>query len=147
MKKGISPLIAVVLLIGFTMAIAGILASWATSYAAARTAELTEKEELQVKCRGGVIEFISGIENPRIQDNKIVAIIEVGNVPLGNFTFEIIYGDGNVTTLSDTTGTSLAPGRVGTIISETLTMPADTIKQVRIGSNCSDVKSVWKTIG
>ena len=32
MKKGISPLIAAVLLIAFTMAIAGIMASWATTF-------------------------------------------------------------------------------------------------------------------
>lgn len=43
--KGISPLIAAVLLIAFTMAIGGILASWATSYSSQRLTTTQEKSD------------------------------------------------------------------------------------------------------
>ncbi len=49
-RKGISPLIASVLLIAFTMAIAGIMATWATSFSSQRLATSEEK----ANCIGGL---------------------------------------------------------------------------------------------
>ena len=43
LKKGVSPLVASVLLISFTMAIAAILATWATQYMTQQTSSLTTK--------------------------------------------------------------------------------------------------------
>lgn len=44
-KKGISPLIAAVLLIAFTMAIAGIMATWATTFSRERLTGASEEAE------------------------------------------------------------------------------------------------------
>lgn len=44
-RKGISPLIAAVLLIAFTMAIAGIMATWATSFSRERLVTAEEAAE------------------------------------------------------------------------------------------------------
>lgn len=144
-QKAISPLIATVLLIGFTMAVAAILASWATTFSAARIAELEKAGVAETKCRGGVINFISGMQNPKIENNKIIAIIEVANVPLGNFSFDIILANASTLSLKDTTGLSLASGKLGTIISEYLGVAKENIAQLRVSSNCTDVKSTWKT--
>ncbi len=149
MEKGISPLIAVVLLIAATVAMAAILASWAKTYSVGQISQFEEKVT-EFDCSSGVIYFISGIENPKVVGNKIIAVIEVGNVPLGNFSFEIIYnynGIPNTTVLKDTSGTQLAPGRIGTLVSEQLPMDPASIEKIRIISNCSEVKSAWKTLG
>ncbi|MFP4116421.1 MAG: archaellin/type IV pilin N-terminal domain-containing protein [Candidatus Aenigmatarchaeota archaeon] len=49
-SKGISPLIAAVLLIAFTMTIAAILATWAQSFGEERLGEATERGEEAVEC-------------------------------------------------------------------------------------------------
>ncbi len=144
-KKGISPLIATVLLIGFTMAVAAILASWATTFSAGRVSELEKTAVAESRCRGGVINFISGLQNPKLENSKLIAIIEVANVPLGNFSFDIILANASAVSAKDTIGLSLAPGKLGTIVSENIGVAKSDIAQVRIASNCTDVKSVWKT--
>lgn len=144
-KKAISPLIATVLLIGFTMAVAAILANWATTFSAGRVSELEKTTQAQAQCSGGVINFISGIQNPKLENNKLIAVIEVAGVPLGNFSFDIILANASALSLKDTTGISLSPGKLGTIISEDVVFTKANIAQVRIASNCTDVKSTWRT--
>jgi flagellin-like protein len=51
-KKGISPLIASVVLIAVTLAIAGILTTWSVSFVGSKTSEVTEKAEC-----GGALEI------------------------------------------------------------------------------------------
>lgn len=150
MKKGISPLIAVVLLIAATVTVAAILASWAKTYSVARVTEFKEKTG-EFQCSAGVISLISE-EYPKIVSDKIVAVIEVAGIPLGNFTFEVMYNESGipkVKILKDTENLALAPGRVGTIISENLTengINPSNIMKVRIDSNCSEVHTEWLTI-
>jgi len=49
MRKGISPLIAVIMLIAFTMIVAGILAGWATTFVT------QQREELQFCARAQLL--------------------------------------------------------------------------------------------
>jgi len=51
-NKGISPLIAAVLLIAFTMTIAGLMAAWAQSFVSGQTEELTEQARESQQCTG-----------------------------------------------------------------------------------------------
>jgi len=73
MRKGISPLVATVILIAATMSIAGILAYWTTSFIKTR---LTEAESITggSKCFGAEFELRSGSYNDNtlnlILDNK-----------------------------------------------------------------------------
>src|SRR3989344_7488969 len=60
-KKGISPLIAAVLLIAFTMAIAGIMATWATQF----STQKIEQSSAEAECIGildiGSLSFNNGV--------------------------------------------------------------------------------------
>ncbi len=147
MKKGISPLIAVVLLIAATVAVAAILANWATSYSKIHTEEISSK----TGCTMGLVYFLSN-EYPKLVGDRIVAVLEVENVPLGDFAFEVIYekdGIEKTAVLKDTLNTSIAPGRAGSIVSENLTeygIDPSSIKKVRIITNCSEVKTEWVAI-
>jgi flagellin-like protein len=67
-QKGISPLIASVLLIAFTMAIAGIMATWATTFSRERLGGASEESE----CIGALdlsnLAFNNGTLSVKIRD-------------------------------------------------------------------------------
>ncbi|MBI2579536.1 MAG: hypothetical protein HYW27_01405 [Candidatus Aenigmarchaeota archaeon] len=67
-KKGISPLIAAVLLIAFTMAIAGIMATWATQF----STQKIEQSSSEAECIGvldiGSLSFNNGTISVRIKN-------------------------------------------------------------------------------
>jgi len=129
MKKGISPLVASVLLIAITMAVAAILANWVTG--------VTEQTLQTQTCVGGRVSYVTA-DYPKYQTDEIIAAVEAQYVPLGDFQFVVIYDDDSVETFDDELGTSLAPGAVGTIRSGDL--DNDTaVKEVRISTNCSNV--------
>jgi len=93
--KGISPLVATVLLIAFTIAIATILSLWLTSFTR-QTSETVEKEaEKQIICsRGGI-----SLSNLRFNStiNYLSGRIEnTGTISLGNISMQIVYA--NLTT-------------------------------------------------
>ena len=147
MKKGISPLIAVVLLIAGTFTVAAILVKWGETRVRGEVTKFEAKAK-EFECFYGAISLISD-DYPKVVSDRIIAVIEVAGVPLGDFTFEVLYNDTGiekVKVLKDTENLALSPGRVGTIISENLTengINSEDILKVRIGSNCSEVKTEW----
>jgi len=67
-RKGISPLIAAVLLIAFTMAIAGIMATWATQF----STQKIEQSSAEAECIGildiGSLSFNNGVISVRVKN-------------------------------------------------------------------------------
>ena len=144
MKKGISPLVASVLLIAITIAIAGILASWVTSY--------TEETLPTTSCIGGGVAVVSAdypywnVVDPLTGEAEIVAVIEATSVPLSDFKFAILMVDDTVHTIEDDEGLVLEPGAIGTIKTGDLStlIPDETqIWAVQITTNCPNVDSGW----
>ncbi|RLI99980.1 MAG: hypothetical protein DRP03_01950 [Candidatus Aenigmatarchaeota archaeon] len=83
--KGISPIIAVIMLIAFTMVVAGILASWATQYVKVKLRECTN---------AGL-----WIERATYQsgNNKLLLVItNTGTIDLHGFTAILTYENGTV---------------------------------------------------
>ena len=105
--KGVSPLIASVLLIAITMTLAAILASFVSSYTQQQLSNLPT-------CVGGTVTFTTG-DYPRLDGNNIVAIIDVNNVDLSGFKIEAINSSTDVTTIIATGATSILAGSSGTI--------------------------------
>src|SRR3989338_298115 len=66
-RKGISPLIAAVLLIAFTMAIAGIMATWATQF----STQKIEQSSAEAECIGvldiGSLSYSNGTISVRVK--------------------------------------------------------------------------------
>lgn len=62
-RKGVSPLIAAVLLIAFTMAVAAILTAWVTTFTQEQTDALGNKSEEQIDCSFGQISIFSSDDN------------------------------------------------------------------------------------
>lgn len=111
--KGISPLIASVLLIAFTMAIAGIMATWATSFSSERLASAQ-------KCVFAIelldLKFSNGNVSVRIGSN-------LKTDTLAGFKVSILYDDVSKNKdsidLSNYNITSLAPLERKTVVINT----------------------------
>ncbi len=92
-RKAISPLIASVLLIAFTMAIAAILTSWVTGFTKTQTGFVGEKAEKQVKCTYATFKVQKSdvVYNFSATTTKInVTVYNDGSEDLYNFTFTMI---------------------------------------------------------
>ncbi|MEM5871879.1 MAG: type IV pilin [Candidatus Aenigmatarchaeota archaeon] len=81
--KGISPLISVIMLIAFTMIVAGILAGWATQFVT------QSRAELQFCSRAQIL-----IQRAYYNDdtkNLTLTLFNTGDVPLKGFSIRIVY--------------------------------------------------------
>jgi hypothetical protein len=96
MKKGISPLIAEVLLIGFTIGVAAIVILWATGFTKTSTKTIGSQAETQMSCTYAGIDFYGKVTYN--QTSKIIFgyIRNTGNSPLGNISFQVLYNNGSV---------------------------------------------------
>lgn len=89
MRKGISPLIAVIMLIAFTMIVAGILAGWATQFVT------QSRSELQFCARAQLLIQRAYFENASNQ--LTLALFNTGDVPLSGFAVRLLYQNQSIT--------------------------------------------------
>lgn len=145
-EKGISPLIAAILLIAFTMTVAAILATWAQTFGTKKLKGASEKGEKVIECSALSIQ----VDSLTWQDNqKVQAILwNRGNKNISNFDF-VIYN----------TTHSTIPHIVKPLNSNQSVMPGDfiTLKTSAVQSvqtpdrlkvrvfpeKCSDYNPLW----
>lgn len=84
-QKGISPLVAVIMLIAFTMIVAGILAGWATRFA-------TEQRSMLEKCVRSNIVIKKAIYD-NVNGNITLMLYNAGTVPLKGFQVQVTYDE------------------------------------------------------
>ena len=88
MNKGVSPLIATVLLIAFTIAVGGIISVWLTSFTTTTTQTVGKQSEAQIICGTGGIQLSNvGFCSPNITGY----VSNTGSISLGNITFTVLY--------------------------------------------------------
>lgn len=134
--KGISPLIASVLLIAITMTLAAILASFVSSYTQQQLSALPT-------CVGGVVTFATA-DYPDLSGANVVAIIDVGNVDLSGFIVESINSTGDVNSVVATGATSISAGSSGTIRADFAGTGVAVGDETRVvAGNCPDIKTGW----
>ena len=85
--KGISPLIAVIMLIAFVLVVSGIFYSWVSQFA------YTHREEFQA-CSRATIVLQHAYYNPSTNNINIV-VYNTGDVPLKGFTVLVTPKEGN----------------------------------------------------
>lgn len=87
-RKGISPLIAAVLLIAFTMAVASLFAQWAPG--------LMEEAQGQTKNQSGEIQRCSGVIVDVVDGNASHVTVQQkgGDSSVGNMSITWFYSDG-----------------------------------------------------
>lgn len=137
--KGVSPLIASVLLIAITMTLAAILASFVSSYTQQQLSNLPS-------CVGGTVTFATA-QYPAMDGNSIVAIVDVSNVDLEGFIIEAINSTQDVNSVTATGPATIAAGSSGTIRADftgTGVKVGDRARVVAV--NCPDVRTTWVTL-
>ena len=152
MKKGISAIIATVLLIAFTVAVAGILSGWLTSFTNLFTQNVKEESSSQLTCSyGGIslnsLKYSGGYLSGNIDNTRTAS--------LGGLTIQIIFTNktiqnvklcstatatcctscATVCSTCTTANTSLSPRETTTFNITT----ASNYDIIRIYTNCSDV--------
>jgi len=132
MKKGISPLVAEVLLIGFTVAVASIVILWATNFTRTSTKTISSQAEIQFACRHGGIDFYRTVTYNLTSQVLFGYLRNTGNVPLGNISFRILYNNG--TTDVRFLDVTLLPTD---IVSFYFTNIAPNIDLIHVSTNCT----------
>jgi flagellin-like protein len=94
MRKGISPLIAVIMLIAFTMIVAGILAGWATTFVT------EQRRELQFCSKASMyIHRASFVNGTGGKGDLTLVLYNTGDVPLSGFTIRLTYANKTIESL------------------------------------------------
>jgi len=122
-KKGISALISVIILISFTMVVAGILAAWATQFVQ------QQRSELQFCAKAKLLIQRSYYDNNT--KNLTLLVYNYGDVPLKGFSMQLFFNPAknDVKTVKD--DRIIQPQEVSTIVIEDV---ANTLEEVSIRS-------------
>lgn len=138
--KGISPLVATVLLIAFVVAVAGIIAAWVSGFARTQTELVSTQSELSITCSFGNI----NMKNLKFQSSGVRlsgALENNGQIPLGNITLSVVYQNATSQTINLCTGASGAD--TCTVSNLSLTIGQQTAFNLTIwGSNYDSIKAV-----
>lgn len=142
-KKGITPLIATVLLIGFTVALAALVISWGSGLFRKTTSETGEISDFNILCTTGYnLEYIasqSGTSSVSViaknnNDKNVYGFIFVLTSDDGKIS-EIISTDNDI--VKSTSGTSISPSGTSASLDDFKTIPF---------SLSTSQKLDWKTI-
>ncbi|MEM5766050.1 MAG: archaellin/type IV pilin N-terminal domain-containing protein [Candidatus Aenigmatarchaeota archaeon] len=88
--KGISPLIATILLIAITVAVGGLVGSWVFSFTRSSTQTVRQQADIEIICNQGRI----SLSDVCYSNNYILGYItNTGNIPLGDITLTIFYSN------------------------------------------------------
>jgi len=132
--KGISPIVAAVLLIAITMTLAGALALWATKL----VGEKLPSPETEVECKLANLDFLSCKYNSTTK-NVTFTLTNRRNVELRNLTAFVYYTNGSVSTGVELNGTL----KTGTEAIKTfsLTGVSSDFSSIIIKTHCPDVET------
>jgi flagellin-like protein len=106
--KGISSLIATVLLIAFVVAIAGIISMWSTSLTSTQTKEIGNQSKGQTVCTMAIV--IDDVEVPSFGSGQYLNVTyhNVGDQSISGVYIDIR----NSSAINSTKATSLGPGDI-----------------------------------
>lgn len=144
--KGISPLVATVLLISLVVAIAGIVSQWSNVFARDQTELVSEQATLSITCSYGNI----NLKDLRFQSasSRLSGSIEnLGQIALGNVSLSILYQNAssqNVKLCNDPTGSvSCSVANLSLTVAErvgfNVTIWGSNYDTIRLSTNCTGV--------
>ncbi len=135
MRKGLSPLIATVLLVAFTMAVAIVLSNWVLDYSKAQTQVLNTRGSQQVGCSGAWLDAEGAVYNTTAKRFS-TEIMNKGDVPLGDFKMIVIYNNGSSSEYLIAPA-NLSLGSGVSVSVQNVSVDSSAITRVRIPHNCS----------
>ncbi|MEM5829786.1 MAG: archaellin/type IV pilin N-terminal domain-containing protein [Candidatus Aenigmatarchaeota archaeon] len=91
--KGISPLVASILLIAITVAVAGLVGTWIFGFTRTSTQTVKQQADIEIVCSGGGI----SLSDVCYSNNYLSGYItNIGTIPLGNIALTIIYSNASI---------------------------------------------------
>ena len=132
MQKGISPLVAAVLLIAVTMTIAGVLAYWASTFVRGQT-DAFENQTITTECNFGNF-LIDACSYDSTSQRMTLILDNIGTVDLNNISAFVIYSDNTLNATQ--TGQSITSGELKSVSIDGVTPGYST---VRIRTHCPNV--------
>lgn len=141
-KKAISPLIATVILIAFTMTIGSILASWATSFMQGQTAATETKATARIKCAYGDLHIERAVYNHTATKLSVWVENQAGtqDTVLSNITFSAIMKNASTFVYAvacSCASLDLSPAETKVYFNSSITDGCN-IDYLRVSSNCPD---------
>jgi flagellin-like protein len=141
-KKGISPLIATILLIAFAVGVAGIFIMWVGPFSEQKMDETGDIADRQLKCTRSVLDIIEvrygGITNLTVQYTH-------GTENLYNFSLTFIDSNSKVQNVlstnitpqyNDTANQKFTPGMVGVWNIDTSSLTGPSLTSVYVNALC-----------
>lgn len=116
--KGISPLIATILLIAFVIAVGGILSGWLVSFTKERIDEARVRGETDIKCSYADI-YVSDADWNDTDGKLSITAENTGMEDLSNFNMVIIYSNNTAFTINVLPLVTLSPGEVQVFYNDT----------------------------
>ena len=143
MKKGVSPLIATVLLIAFTVAVAGVISIWITGFASESTETVTNQTDIELYCSNGGV----GVSDLRYCNSYLAGIIQnTGLVDLSGITAQVtfqnatpaqtIYLEQNGSATTNSSKMVLSPRQIASF---NITIGGSNYHRIHIYTNCANV--------
>ncbi|MBI2543335.1 MAG: hypothetical protein HYW24_04060 [Candidatus Aenigmarchaeota archaeon] len=138
--KGISPLIATVLLIAFTVGIGGLISVWSSGFTQTTTGIVGKEGENAVICSNGALD----VSDLKYCNNNVSGIIKNnGRIALGNITLQVTFTNASLVSLAlnDSSGVYLAlkPGQIGTFNVSIGGASSGNYNKLYLYTNCSTV--------
>jgi len=91
--KGVSPLIATILLIAITVAVGGLVGGWIFGFTRSSTQTVGQQADIEIICNQGGI----SLSDVCYSDNYLQGYItNTGKIPLGNITLTILYTNASI---------------------------------------------------
>jgi len=153
--KGISPLIATVLIIAFTVAVAGIVSLWASGFAQVTTRDIQNRSEERIHCTYGSI-AISDVNFCSTRNELSGRLTNNGIIDLGQITLQEVYSNGSSPTqglclsgssvISCTTANlTIKPGYLYTFNISGISTGFDRVNVITDCTGVSDITKTWTT--
>ena len=147
-KKGISPLIAAVILIAFVIAVAGIASTFFTGFTKETKADVESKAGTIVDCAVATIEMDSDTVGLNESEGSFSLVVSnTGSEDLSGL--KIIFFNSTYAGTCNATPTSISIGQTATLVNDTYCasdMPTASVTKVRITtSTCAGVKAEIQT--
>ncbi|MBU5678792.1 MAG: hypothetical protein KQA36_02775 [Candidatus Aenigmarchaeota archaeon] len=99
MKKGLSPLVATVLIVAFTISTAMIIMNWYRSFSLETSERIGNQTSQKIDCSYGAISF----RNVCVNGNNLTGIIEnTGNIELRDIEINVVYKNGTTLVYNST---------------------------------------------
>jgi len=146
--KGLSPLVATVLLIAFTVGVGGLISVWISGFTKTSSSIVSKEGENQILCSNGAID-LSNLRYCSTINNISGIIKNNGRITLGNITLQTIFNNGTQVShsLNDTGTGGVNAGnylalRAGQIFSFNVSIGGGSSGQydrIWIYTNCSGV--------